>query len=442
MSRDTVAVESGLDEAALDTSRGEELLSVANLRKYYDVDTFGTAPVRALDGVSLSVDRGETVAVVGESGSGKTTLGRSIARLDRPTSGTIVFDGDDVTDVGGRTLERYRRHCQLVFQDPDSSLNSRQTVGEIVSEPLKVHGWGTTAERRERTMELLDAVGLAPEHYVRYPHQFSGGQRQRIAIARALTLEPELLVLDEPVSALDVSVQAQILRLLSELQAEFNLTYLLITHDLGVVRTIADRVVVMYLGQIMERGPTETVFDSPANPYTRALLSAVPEPDPTVPLDPEGMRGSPPDPRSPPDGCPFATRCPVKIRENSIDVSQSTQVALDAFREILRERATSDTSVWTKVSRFLGRNRDEHIDSVRSEQFGDVDLDGAFESAIEEIVQTYRADGPTAALSQFDDSFGSVCDKRPPDLDDIGDGETASRCHRHSDQYPAVDELD
>jgi oligopeptide/dipeptide ABC transporter ATP-binding protein len=268
------------------------------------------AVVRAVDGVSFAIPRGETFALVGESGCGKTTVGRAVLRLVEPTAGSVRFDGRDLLALPRRELRRQRREMQLVFQDPYSSLNPRLTVGEIVGEAMEVHGIARGREREDRVAALLERVGLAAAYRSRYPHEFSGGQRQRIGIARALALQPSFIVCDEAVSALDVSIQAQILNLLRDLQEELSLTYLFISHDLNVVEHIADRVGVMYLGRLVENAPADELFADPKHPYTRALLSANPVPDPDVRREPVPLQGEVPSPIAPPSGCHFHPRCP------------------------------------------------------------------------------------------------------------------------------------
>lgn len=268
--------------------------------------------VRAVDGVDLAVAEGKTVGLVGESGCGKSTLGRTLLRLLDPTGGRIMFRGRDITEIGGSELRAIRKEMQIIFQDPYSSLNPRMTVGSIVGEALAIHKIGARGERRDRVMALLAEVGLHEDAYSRYPHEFSGGQRQRIGTARALAVEPRFIVCDEPVSALDVSIQAQILNLLMELQERRNLTYLFISHDLRVVEHIADRVAVMYLGKIVELAPTSSVYKDPLHPYTIALLSAVPIPDPQRRRQRIILPGDVPSPINPPPGCPFHPRCPYR----------------------------------------------------------------------------------------------------------------------------------
>ncbi len=309
---------------------GETIVEVKNLKMYFPV-TSGiliqkkVAEVKAIDDISFDIRRGETLGLVGESGCGKTTTGRCILQLYKPTAGSINFDGQELTKIKGGDLRRMRRRMQMIFQDPYASLNPRMSVGTIIGEPILIHGLAKNkSERRERVQELLRTVGLNPYHASRYPHEFSGGQRQRIGIARALAVEPDFIVCDEAVSALDVSIQAQVINLLQELQQQFNLTYLFIAHDLSVVRHISDRIAVMYLGHIVELTDRDELYENPLHPYTKALLSAVPIPDPAVELKRERiiLMGDVPSPLRPPSGCVFHTRCPIAIDECRVQIPE------------------------------------------------------------------------------------------------------------------------
>jgi oligopeptide/dipeptide ABC transporter ATP-binding protein len=291
-----------------------ELVRVRRLVKHFAVEGSDDL-VRAVDGVTFEILRGETLGLVGESGCGKSTVGRCLLRLIEPTSGEVVFDDRNVLTLGRRELRELRKQMQIIFQDPYASLNPRMSVRDIVSEPLVVHGLGNKEERRERVAELLRKVGLDPDYMNRYPHEFSGGQRQRIGVARALALHPKLIVADEPVSALDVSVQAQVVNLLQDLQQEFGLTYLFISHGLAVVEHISTRVAVMYLGRIVEVASAVDLYSQPLHPYTQALLSAIPIPDPRRKRERIMLEGDVPTPINPPSGCRFRTRCPAAISE-------------------------------------------------------------------------------------------------------------------------------
>ncbi len=294
---------------------GDVLLSVKNLKKYFPI-TGGimsrvVGNVRAVDGVSFDIARGETLGLVGESGCGKTTTGRAVLRLIEPTAGRVEFEGKNIMEFSPKAMRAVRRQMQIIFQDPFGSLNPRMSVGQIIQEPLVIHGVGNRTQREARVKELLDVVGLASYHVQRFPHEFSGGQRQRVGIARALALNPKLIVADEPVSALDVSIQSQILNLLEDLQKEFDLTYLFIAHGLNVIRHISDRVGVMYLGVMVELGSAAEIYQKPLHPYTEALFSAIPVPNPELKRSRIVLQGDLPSPVHPPSGCRFHTRCPI-----------------------------------------------------------------------------------------------------------------------------------
>ncbi|GAA3086080.1 dipeptide ABC transporter ATP-binding protein [Streptomyces goshikiensis] len=322
----------------------EPILEVRDLVKHYPL-TQGIlfrrqiGAVKAVDGVSFELRAGETLGIVGESGCGKSTVAKMLVNLERPTAGSIAYKGEDITKLSGRALKAVRRNIQMVFQDPYTSLNPRMTVGDIIGEPFDIHPEvAPKGDRRRKVQELLDVVGLNPEYINRYPHQFSGGQRQRIGIARGLALRPEIIVADEPVSALDVSVQAQVVNLLARLQSEFRLSYVFIAHDLSIVRHISDRVGVMYLGRVVEIGTDTQIYDHPTHPYTQALLSAVPVPDPLARAHRERiiLTGDVPSPANPPSGCPFRTRC-WKAEERC-----AKEVPLLAVPEAFRPEGVAD----------------------------------------------------------------------------------------------------
>ncbi len=311
------------------------LLEVKNLKKYFPIRggilSRVVANVKAVEEVSFSVNRGEVVGLVGESGSGKTTAGRAILRLIEPTSGEVNFEGVDLTKISKGHMREYRKQMQIIFQDPFASLNPRMTVGDIIGEALVIHNLAKGKAKEERVASLLEKTGLSPNHMRRYPHEFSGGQRQRIGIARALAVDPKFIVADEPVSALDVSIQAQVVNLLQDLKEELGLTLLFIAHDLSVVEYISDKVIVMYLGRVMEIAPSKELYHNPMHPYTEALLTAVPIPDPTVKRERIILQGDIPSPINPPSGCVFRTRCPIATKDCAEIIPPLKEVAPGHF---------------------------------------------------------------------------------------------------------------
>jgi peptide/nickel transport system ATP-binding protein len=421
----------------------DPLLSVRNLKKHYPI-TEGllrreTGRVRAVDGISFDIHRGETLGLVGESGCGKSTAARTLLHLEDPTAGTVIFDDDAIGEYGSTERKRFRRRTGMIFQDPTSSFDPRMTVGEAVAEPLSIHGLRDRERQREIAETLIQQVGLSSDDYDRYPHEFSGGQKQRVALARALVLNPDFLVADEPVSALDVSVQAEILSLIEDLQAAFELSILLITHDMNVVRDVCDRVAVMYLGEIVEIGPTEAVFAEPQHPYTRALLASVPTPDPVQRGQRAELTGDVPDPADPPTGCRFHTRCPAVIQPEDYAFDQDVwrsvmdlrvQIAhrhidLDTYRELLVAEGEAETTEQVSDAQLQTALRHEYDIPT---QLTDDDAEAVLSTALNEII----AENFEATETRLGEEFATVCNQHHPSPYETDAGHPAA-CHLHDE---------
>ncbi|MFD1565211.1 ABC transporter ATP-binding protein [Haloarchaeobius amylolyticus] len=388
--------------------------------------------VLAVDDVSLAIQPGETLGLVGESGCGKSTLGRTILRLLEPTEGDIYFKGENLADLGGEALRQRRSDMQMIFQDPQSSLDPRMKVGQIIEEPMRAHDMLDDEGRRARAKELLEKVGLDPRHYNRYPHAFSGGQRQRINLARALSVDPDFVVCDEPVSALDVSIQAQVLNTMERLQDEFGLTYLFIAHDLSVIRHISDRVAVMYLGHIVELADKEELFENPQHPYTKALLESIPVPDPRETGSRGVLEGEVPSPVDPPSGCRFRTRCPRLIAPEGYDWTDEEWAQTRAFMRAIKRRTFEPMAAARIEAEFFGGSLpggeagsivDEAISLVATDRGADADGDDDSErwaAATDLLLEAFAAE--------------SICARERPAYElatEYGDGEHVAACHLH-----------
>ncbi|ADD06056.2 ABC-type transport system ATP-binding protein (probable substrate dipeptide/oligopeptide) [Natrialba magadii ATCC 43099] len=426
---------------------GEPLLSVRNLKKHYPI-TEGilskeVGRVRAVDGIDFDVYPGETVGIVGESGCGKSTAASSLIRLEEPTDGSVLFDGEDITEYDREEMKAFRRRVQMIFQDPESSFDPRMSIGDAIAEPLTVQGLTDTARRREIIADLLERVGLSASDADRYPHELSGGQKQRVGLARALSMNPDMIIADEPVSALDVSIQSEILALMNDLQEKFGLSILIISHNLAVIRQICDRVAVMYLGEIVELGRTDEVFANPQHPYTRALLASIPTADPTDRGMGVELTGDVPSPSNPPSGCRFHTRCPEVIQPEGYEFEQSVwrrvmdlrqkldsgSIDVEAIRDmILTETDSYETTAEIPTAKTRVRVREE-FDIPKP--LSDPQAESVLEEAIEEIV----TGNDEAAREYLAAEFATPCETQSPVLEDTESGQTAS-CLRIENELP------
>ena len=438
----------------------EPLLSVTDLKKHYPLKrglfNRQVGAVKAVDGISFDIYPGETLGLVGESGCGKSTAATSILRLEEPTSGEVIFNGggrenrrrnddgthpNDVTNFDNRELKRFRRDAQMIFQDPSSSFNPRMTIGSSVAELLLVHGMTDRAQRRAIVEDLLERVNLSAEDYERYPHEFSGGQKQRIALARALVLNPDLIVADEPVSALDVSVQAEVLSLIDDLQDEFDLSLLFISHDMSVIRKICDRVAVMYLGEIVEIGETEEIFSDPQHPYTEALVSSIPTPDPRVRREGIELTGTVPSPEDPPSGCRFHTRCHRVVQPNHLDLKQDVWQQLLTFRKRLESEQLEIGSIRDSIP--VGDESDPGDEQVKAQireefdipnEIGDLTAEQTLENALDALV----SENQERAIELISKEFKTPCEDEIPEFTDHGGGHR-SACIRHRKSFDSME---
>jgi peptide/nickel transport system ATP-binding protein len=415
------------------------LLEVSNLKKHFREsegvldNLLGSVDhVHAVDGVNLTIRKGETFAVVGESGCGKSTLAHTCLNLHEPTDGLVIFKGSDITGLSQQKMRPYRRQMQIIFQNPLASLNPRRTVGSILRAPMKIHDIGENkSDRIKRAEDLLEEVGLKGSYHNRYPHQFSGGEQQRIALARALAVEPDLLVADEPVSALDVSVQSQILNLLNDLREKYNLSMLFIAHDLSVVRHIADRVAVMYLGEIVETAPVDELFEKPNHPYTKSLLSAIPRINPKKRGDQIILRGTVPSPMNPPDGCRFHTRCPAIIPPDDWSASQEIFRQAFTFRTRVEEDRIEPESIRTRLKSEDAETTDEAVVNRIIENELPVkitELPAKTADKIHKVARLMVEDERDAAVEQIINTLPSQCVNEKPEF--IVSNDRKAACHR------------